>query len=207
MGQSHGRDATLDEALAAIEAIDAAGYLVLRARAAGRLFGTRFRDPNDLVQEALLSVIEGAQPSSRKGRKWPVSVPLIAFLTNAMRGIASNDRESVSTKSEVLATELVGEDGGDADEALATVSGASAPGVDDTLMDAAEAADLMAQRDALFEFFADDDEITMILMAMEDGMRGAAVQAVCSLSQVQYETARTRLRRGKAKMLAQRRDQ
>ena len=181
---------------------------MLRARAAGRLFGTRFRDPNDLVQEALLSVIEGAQPgSSRKGRKWPVSVPFMAFLTNAMKGIASNDRESIATKSEVLATELVGEDGGDADEALATVSGASAPGADETLMDAAEVAELLAQRDALFEFFTGDDEITMILMAMEDGMRGTAVQAMCGLSQIQYETARTRLRRGKAKMLAQRRDQ
>ena len=124
-----------------------------------------------------------------------------------MKGIASNDRESVATKSEVLATELVGEDGGDADDALATVSGVSSPGVDETLMDVAEAADLLAQRDALFEFFAKDDEIGMILMAMEDGMRGAAVLAVCGLSQVQYETARTRLRRGKAKMLAQRRDQ
>lgn len=206
MGQSHGRDATLDEALAGIETIDAAGYLVLRARAAGRLFGTRFRDPNDLLQEALLSVIEGAQPGSRKGRKWPVSVPLIAFITNAMRGIASNDRESLSTKSEVLATELVGEDGGDADEALTRVSGVNAPGVDDTLIDAADGADLLAQRDALFEYFADDEEITMVLMAMEDGMRGAAVQEVCGLTQVQYETARTRLRRGKAKMLAQRRD-
>jgi len=74
MGQSHGRDATLDEALAAIESIDTAGYLVLRARAAGRIFGTRFRDPNDLVQEALLSIIEGAQHGTRKGRKWPISV-------------------------------------------------------------------------------------------------------------------------------------
>ena len=59
MGLSHGRDATLDEALAAIEGIDAPGYLLLRARAAGHLFGTRFRDPDDLVQEALLSIIEG----------------------------------------------------------------------------------------------------------------------------------------------------
>ena len=157
MGRSHGRDATLDEVLAAIEAIDAAGFLMLRACAAGRLFGTRFRDPNDLVQDALLSVVEGAQPgSSRKGRKWPVSVPFMAFLTNAMKGIASNDRESIATKSEVLATELVGDDGGDADEALATVSSASGPGADETLMDAAEAADLLAQRDALFEFFAGD---------------------------------------------------
>jgi len=206
MGQRHGRDATLDEALAAIESIDTAGYLVLRARAAQRIFGTRFRDPKDLVQEALLSIIEGAQLGSRKGRKWPISVPIMAFLTNCMKGIASNDRESVATKSEVLATELVGEEGGDADEAMASVSEASAPGVDETLMSAAEAAELLAQRDSLFDFFAADDEITLILMAMEDGLRGAAVQQICGLSQVQYETARTRLRRGKAKMLAQRRD-
>lgn len=129
----------------------------------------------------------------------------MAFLTNGMKGIASNSRTSLAGKAEVLAAELVSADGGDADEAMSAASASTTPGVDQELMDAADAAELLRQRDELFAEFSADDEITMILMAMEDGLRGEDIRLAADMDQTTYETARKRLRRGVTKLQAKRR--
>jgi hypothetical protein len=196
--------AILDEVYDAIEALEDGDYGLLYARAANMIYGTRYRDPKDLVHDAMLSAVDGATPESGKGRVWPTAVPFMAFLTTGMKGIASNSRTSLAGKSEVLATELVSADGGDADEAMSAASAAATPGVDQELMDAADAAELLRQRDELFAEFSADDEITMILMAMEDGLRGKDIRVAADLEQTTYETARKRLRRGVAKLQAKR---
>jgi hypothetical protein len=56
----------------------------------------------------------------------------------------------------------------------------------------------------LFAAFGSDDEITMILMAMEDGLRGEEIRLAAGMEQTTYETARKRLRRGVAKLQAKR---
>lgn len=204
MGGKYGRTATLEELAEALEALDAADFLLLRQRADRLLWGTRYRDPDDLVHDAVQSALEGANSSEREGRKWPLEVPLLAFLTNAMKGIAQNDRVRKSTKQEVLVTELLGDDEGDPEEALAAVSGVSAPGVDLELIAAADAAELIRQRDELFAWFSDDEEVTWMLIAMEDGHRGAGIRMACGFTEQQLEAAQTRLRRGKAKLIASR---
>lgn len=196
--------ATLEDVYEAIEALGDDDYAALYARAANMIYGTRYRAPVDLVHDAMLSAIEGATPRSARGRVWPKAVPFIAFITAAMKGIASNSRTSSAGRAEVLAVELVGAEDGDSDEAMAAATAASTPGVDQELMDSADVAELIRQRDELFAEFSSDAEITMILMAMEDGLRGEDIRRAADMDQATYETARKRLRRGVAKLQAKR---
>lgn len=204
MAKDERKLATLDEVYEALEALDESQHATLYARATNMIYGTRYREPLDLVRDAMLSAIEGALLDGAKGRVWPMEVPLLAFLTQAMKGIASNSRTSLAGKAEVLATELVGSDDADPDETMSVVSGVTTPGVDDELIAAEDAAEVLRQRDELFTEFETDDEITMILMAMEDGLRGEAIRCGAGLEETQYETARRRLRRGVAKLQAAR---
>ncbi len=196
--------AILKDVYEAIEALGDNDFAALYARATNMIYGTRYRDPVDLVHDAMLSAIEGATLGSASGRVWPKAVPFMAFVTTAMKGIASNSRTSSAGRAEVLAVELVGAEDGDSDEAMAAATAASTPGVDQELMDAADAAELIRQRDELFAEFSSDDEITMILMAMEDSLRGEDIRHAADMDQTTYETARKRLRRGVAKLQAKR---
>lgn len=196
--------ATLEEVYKAIEALGDDDYAALYARAANMIYGTRYRDPKDLVHDTVLSAIEGATPGCARGRVWPKAVPFMAFVTTAMKGIASNSRTSSAGRAEVLAVELVGAEDGDSDEAMAAATAAATSGVDHELMNSADVAELIRQRDELFAEFSSDDEITMILMAMEDGLRGEDIRRTADMDQTTYETARKRLRRGVAKLQAKR---
>lgn len=198
MSEEHGRDATLDEVLEAIEELDKPAQLRLWDFGLRLILGTSYRDPADLLNDALMSAIN-------LERRWPIGLPFWVFVQGAMRGIAYNDRHSLRTRNEVLAAELVEVDEEDSDEAFARLSSASAvPSVLDQLISAEERQALLKDRDDLFEWFKDDDGVSFILMAMEDGHRGSAIQSECGMTKTQYETARTRMRRGVAKMLAQR---
>lgn len=196
--------ATLDEVYEALEYLKESDHVTLYARAINLIYGTRYRDPLDLLRDAMLSAIEGALSGGATGRVWPKDVPLLAFLTMAMHGIASNSRTSLAGKAEVMATELVGTDDADPDEAMSIASKTNTPGVDEALIDAEQAAEILRQRDELFATFEKDDEVAMILMAMEDGLRGEEIRRSAGLEQTQYETARKRLRRGVAKLQASR---
>lgn len=210
MGEMYGRNATVDEVLAAMEELSERTLTVLHQRALRYMFGTRYQDPKELLNEACLSVIEGAKEGVG-GRKWPVEVPFEAFLTNAMRGIASNERNRLSTRQLVLAVDLVGaEDDADTSALLESLQNEEGKekqrglAVDKQLIAAEERAELLRQYDALYDWFKDDSEVAMILMAKEDGLRGAEIQAECDMTKAQYEAALKRLNRGVAKMQARR---
>lgn len=214
MGETQGRIATVDEVLEAIEGLSDPMLVALHQRALRFMFGTRYQDPTELFNEACLSAIEGAK-GGKHGRKWPLNVPFAAFLTNAMRGIATNERTSLPMRHTVLAAELVGaeeeyEDSGCVLESVQTEDGKERQGglaVDKLLIAAEERAELLLQYDALYDWFKDDPGVTMILMAKEDGLRGAEIQAECDMTKTQYETALKRLNRGVAKMQARRNGQ
>lgn len=214
MGKEQGRNATVDEVLDAIEAQDDKTWILFRERALRFMFGTRYAHPQELVNDACLSAIEGAKGEAG-GRTWPVSVPFAAFLTNAMRGIASNERTRSSTRHVVLETELVGADQEDVDTSTLLDSVQSEDekerqkelAVDKLLISAEERAELLRQYDAVYEWFKDDSEVTVILMAREDGLKAAEIQADFEMTKMQYETALKRLNRGMAKMQAREKEQ
>jgi hypothetical protein len=202
MGAS--RPATLDEVHEAIESLSDADHATLYVRAEKMTYGTRYSDPFDLVHDALLASMEGAKSAGAKGRQWPRDVPFLAYLTMAMKGIASNGRTSLAGRSEVLASELAGDGEEDAGDLLEFIASANSPGIDQQLMDAQDADEVIIRRDELFARFAEDGEVSLILMAMEDGDRGEAIWRNAGLDKLQYEAARKRLRRGVAEMRAAR---
>lgn len=189
MTEGKQRKASLDEVQAAIEALDDDAFLKLRRVATRLIVGTSYRMPKDLLQDAFLSALE-------LRRRWKPEHTFVSFLCWAMKGIASNDRESLHTQSECLASELEGESEVGHDEVLANADFRSH--IQSRMADEVEADSLASHRqraDELFELFANDSEITMILMAMEDGCRGKEIQQQSELTATQYETARRRMNR------------
>jgi DNA-directed RNA polymerase specialized sigma24 family protein len=181
--------ASREEVRLAIEALDDDAFLKLRRVATHLIVGTSYRTPKDLLQDAFLSALE-------LRRRWKTEYTFLSFLCLAMKGIASNDRESVQTQSECLASELGGVSEAGHDEVLANADVRTH--VQNRMADKAEADSLASYRqraDDVFELFANDCDATMILMAMEDGFRGKEIQQQSELTPTEYETTRRRMNR------------
>lgn len=183
--------ATLDEVQSALEdlASDSDSLLKLRHVAARFIFGTLYREPEDLVHDAIRSALE-------LNRRWNQEQSFFNFLCGAMQSIASNDRTSLETRSERLASTLGKDEDVGHDEALTNADTRSH--VQNRMADDAEQAAQAEKRrraDILFGLFSDDDHVTLILMAMEDGCRGNDIEQQCGLSPTEYATARRRMRR------------
>lgn len=198
LSENNGRTATREEVLHAAENLSDAEFLRLRQFGTRLIYGTVYTG-EDIVQQALVGVIS-------MNRRWPVEIPFLVFLKNAMKSIASNDRTCLRAKSEVVAAELANEMVSDTDELLANLAPISEEcGLDEQLITEEERRALLRDVDSVYAWFKDDEEVTLILMASEDGLIGAAIQEECGMSKTQYESARKRMRRGVAKMLTDRR--
>lgn len=199
MSGTNGRTATQDEVLEAVEMLSDAELLRLRQFGERLTYGTAYAGGEDILHEAIVAVI-GMK------RRWPIELPFLVFMHGAMKGIASNDRTSLRARTEVSAAELVGVDDSDADEFLAGLASKSdVAGIDELLVAEEDRQALLRDVEAVYAWFEDDEEITLILMAIEDGFIGKAIQETCDMSTTQYESGRKRMRRGVAKMLAERR--
>lgn len=183
------RTATKEEVQTAVEALDADELLALRHIAIRMALGSSYLDPQDLVHDAIESALV-------LRRRWNQEHPFRKFLCGAMKSLACNDRRSLRTRRERLAAGLVDTGEPDNDSVLNEADAAA-----QTLRKHAELAEEQAQErrqqytDAVFELFADDPDITMMLMAMEDGFRGEAIAQQCDMTSTKYETARKRMRR------------
>lgn len=189
MKDSERRTATLEQVRSAIEELDSDTLLKLRHVAMRMILGTSYLDPQDLVHDALESAME-------LRRLWNVEHTFFSFLCGAMKGIAWNDRSSVQTRSERSAASLAGSDELAHDQVLVNADAK----VQAHAMPAARAAEEEQARrlqcvKAVYALFAGDDEITMILMAMEDGCRGEDIARQCGITSLQYQTARRRMKR------------
>jgi DNA-directed RNA polymerase specialized sigma24 family protein len=181
--------ASEEEVQAAIDALDKDAFLKLGHVATRFIHRTLYRTPMDLLQDALVAALE-------LRREWCLERSFYSFLCLAMRSIASNDRMCLQTRSECLATELVNETEMDADRVLADAD--CRLNVQNRLADEVEEEAQAAYRrraHAVLELFADDDHVTLILRAMEEGYRGHEIAEQCGLTAAQYSTARRRMNR------------
>jgi DNA-directed RNA polymerase specialized sigma24 family protein len=183
------RKATREQVQSALEALSDEELLKLRHVAVRMAFGSSYLDPQDLVHDAFQSALE-------LRRRWNMEHSFFNFLCGAMRGLASNDRESLPTRSEQLAAALVGADEPDNDSVLVDADAAAQVlGLPAQLADQGAQEDHQQRTDATYALFADDDEITMLLMAMEDGSRGEDIERQCGMTSLQYQAARRRMNR------------
>jgi DNA-directed RNA polymerase specialized sigma24 family protein len=183
------RTATQEQVRSALEGLDDDALLKLRHVAIRMILGTSYRDPQDLVHDALESALQ-------LRRLWNMEQTFHSFLCGAMKSIASNDRHSLPTRSERSAATLAGPDEVDHDQVLVN---ADAKAQVQALPAARAAEEEQARRrqraNAVYALFAGDDEITMMLMAMEDGCRGKEIERQCGMTPRQHETTRRRMNR------------
>jgi hypothetical protein len=173
--------ATDEEVVAAVQALtDVDGVRLakvagFRARAlAGLGLGL---SADDLIQEAIKRTL-------KRRRRWRKKVPFVMHLSKAIRSIASHAPDELKGGTVLTASE---EDSDGRLDGIALVSQVTDP----------ERAAAVAEQFARIEKkFADDAEVALVLEGLAAGMKGPEIQADLQITETQYETIMTRLRRG-----------
>lgn len=169
---------TTSEFVAAFRALSPAKQLRLRMKAASYAPGTGMQG-DDLFQEAILRTLEEGG-----GRNCPRDVPISVFLDNAMRSIASGEREK-------YAREAPAEFGNDADDPIALVPD-DAPSPANTALARIELEQVLTR---LQDLFAEDAQAQAVLIGDMEGWTAEEIRDVENMDEKQYATARRRVRR------------
>jgi hypothetical protein len=131
------------------------------------------------LQEAISRALDGS-------RSCPRSVAIVVFLKNAMRSIASSERDSAQLRPRFKPL---------SEPAVATAASQTAA----TSRTAEEM--LMAREDyegrlkALEEIFDDDEEAEMVILGELEGLDASGIRELTGLSLHEYATVRRRIRR------------
>lgn len=154
-----------DEAAAALAALSPADRIRLEKLARNRLHdaGDAWRD---LLQEAVRRILD-------RSRKWPRGVPLIAFVAEVIRSLASEYRRQESRLTMDDATKTLVSDN---------------PGPD-------REAEARSEMKAIENHFGDDDEALAVIMARFEGYPPEEIQTMFNLTSTQYDTTLKRIRR------------
>jgi hypothetical protein len=175
----HASDAEVEAAIRALTDVQAArlGKVAsFRARAlAGLGFGM---SGDDLLQEAICRTIAG----KRHWRKTVVTFE--KHLIETMRSISDHAHEELAGGSVVPGT--IEDDLGYLDGVLLRSS----------RLDGEVSAAAKEQLEKIAAVFADDDEVCLVVDGLHAGLTGPDIQADLGITQNQYETIMTRLRRG-----------
>ena len=179
-------DAPEEECHSAAEFGEALGELSaedkLKLAAIGRVMcsGTGL-DAQDLMHEAICRALEGS-------RRCPRAVPVMAFLVQTMRSVASHARRS-QARMEVDA----GATNGQGDPSTRQ------PTPEESLIEKEEAAAVQA----IYGEFEDDQEAQLVLMGWAEELRGAALREATGLDQAGLDYAAKRIRKRLRKLYPQ----
>lgn len=148
-------------------------------QAAHSLNGTVYT-ADELVQEAILRTLNG-------DRKWKKEMDTIPFLYSAMRSIAHAGFKKKSPENKKAS--VVNENGDDM-EITDTLPLAEA-----NLIQQEESADIKEKVEKIFAIFENDEEATLLLIGVMDGLSVSEIKDQMKLSETQYESIRKRIRR------------
>lgn len=197
--------ATVQEICEAIEVLTEQELLRIRSAARYSLFGTEYADPMELLNEAVVRTLAGADGGA--GRRWPKTVHFVAFLIMSIQSIADASSDSVVQKRTDYLESMAGESG-DPNWALAQEGYFSCDVVQHAVeLEESQFRQERAKVDAeLIEaHFKGDDEIEYLIEGDKDGMKAQEIIEISGMSQKAYDTARRRLRRGVDKLMPGRR--
>jgi len=193
------RIATAEQIRAAIEGLTDEDYARLRRAASAFLYGSEYTDPLELINEAIVRAMHGA--GRIKGRHWPLHVPFVAFLIMTMSSVANASTESLTQALTDSLADFVPEGMAYSDFAIGPLHASS---VEAECLDEEEQAAESARSAKVFTdieaFFADDEEVLMLVLCLRDGQRPREIQESAGMTVTQYNTARRRLRRGLTKL-------
>jgi DNA-directed RNA polymerase specialized sigma24 family protein len=129
---------------------------------------------SDLLHEALVRTLDGS-------RQWPAGVPLLVFLAGVMRSICDEIWRRRRREAELMAF------GRDAEARFQDVP---CPAADQERVLAASEA-----LTALYRLFAGDGIVLTILSGLANGLSASDIRAAHGLSELDYDSARRRMRR------------
>lgn len=185
------RDITSEsEAAEALRQLSEADLRRLEALARMRAIGLAEVDWRDLLQEAVCRLLDGS-------RHWPRDVPLLAFLHQTMRSIASDHWRRREEATVVPEADLSRDE---CDERTGIVEGAP----DGTTSPEREssAAETLARIEALF---ADDPDAQKVISGMASGKGPREIQEEAEMHKKRYATTQRRIRRTLARAFPERR--
>ena len=144
-------------------------------------------DAMALFNEAILRTLDGA-------RHWPSDLPFEVFIFGAMKSIANGQRRLKQANSETSESDLDRDDDGHSDGYLDRLSGAE--GADEVLIARQALLAHEAKLDELKVHFKGDDNVELVLAALEDGTPRHVLLEDFGMTVTEYESARKKLRRG-----------
>jgi hypothetical protein len=176
----------VDRLEAAIGELTEAGIVRICRKAAYLAIGTPDGDVMALFNEAVMRTLNGS-------REWNPELPFGVYIFGAMKSIAHAQKNSTQHKTEKVEADfaMIGED---EDPFLSKVAGA--PGTDDVLIERRSAEALQADVDALDNHFKGDDDVELVLAALQDGTSRHELVEGFGMTITRYESARKKLRRG-----------
>jgi hypothetical protein len=191
--------ATAEEVQRAIQEIDNADYIRLLKVARLKLGGSIYTDPEELVDEALLTPYRAALGEG--GRRWKRGVNFVAFLVKTIQGLASDSRGSAERR--LTMSNLIPGQEGKPDRDLFEKPCFGATSAENEVVAQADAGtNHLAEeaRDAhlakVREFFRSDEAVNWIIKGIEEDKSAQEIQSLAGMSATQYATARCRWRRG-----------
>lgn len=131
-------------------------------------------DADELLNEAIIATASGR-------RRVPRTVSIIAFLVETMWSIASNEKRKIDRKLSPT------DDDPTHDPILNLVD-------ETTCLEKNTIADQKLKK--IFELFKDDDDVTMLLMGICDGLTPDEICDTANWSRTTYNSVRKKLRRG-----------
>lgn len=129
----------------------------------------------DVLQEAIARALDGS-------RKWPVGVPILAFLSGVMRSICDDHWRHAVREARVIVRK------NDAADAGAEEAGSGHPDPERVLAAAQALSDI-------YDLFAGDNLALKVITGLADGLTAAEICETYRLSEREYDTTRKRMRR------------
>ncbi len=150
--------------------------------------GTSYGDPKELFNEAILRTLDGR-------RNWPPGEAFGAYIWMVMRSIVNADRKMESDNIELRANDRpIPNDFSVVGDLLAEY-GSCELAIDNVLEDALNQKRAEADLNIIEEHFKNDQNVTLVIMAIEDNIPPRELESDYGLPIAQYESARKKLRR------------
>ena len=171
--------ATKEEKAAALRRLSETDLLRLEQLARLRVIGLHAVDWRDLLHEAIVRMLDGS-------RRWPCDVPLVVFLHQTMRSIASDHWRRLE-KPVVIAASQIGADQETGEKVVNnTVDPASSPEC------RVSAAETLAR---IREMFRHDNDALRVIAGLATGLSPQEIQRDTGMNETQYASTRRRIRR------------
>ncbi len=192
--------ASVDELIEALRRLTVDEKLRLYRQGDAMALGSEFAGGRELFSEAVKRALigtSGERADGERGRPWPKTVDLVAFLMECMRSIANGSQNSIKQKVDRRAEALATEDGEDN-------SYLSAPehhhrSVEEELIEREEreARQVAAEADvaAIRRLFAQGDVVHEIMDGEEIGMMPDEIRQATGMTATAYASGRKKLRR------------